>query len=242
MRWSVALGVLAGLVACSGIRHYTYEIELTTDRQPHTVELWVEPAENSGGGEWLAYAMTFPQSYLAYRDNHDSLKQTTIGLLLDRQTLKPLTEVIASETGLREGLEVPRWQEGPLKKAAYGTYAARQLFVTVTGHAQPRPVSRRDAAAVYGKMYDRVGESGGFEVYKVRHQQGHPARGLPELAGYQSSDPQLYFRCLPGVVRCSVTKPYRTSDVTFSIERTALAQAPTLVVRICKLLDQHLQR
>src|SRR5947209_7259801 len=78
MRISIVVAVLlaatGSLGGCTGVHHYTYEIEYTTDRQPHTVQLWYD--EGQGSGEQPAYSLTFPQSYYAYRDNHEAEKQT----------------------------------------------------------------------------------------------------------------------------------------------------------------------
>jgi hypothetical protein len=229
--------VSVALAACTGVHHYTYEIEYTTDQQPHTVQLWYD--EGQGAGEKPAYSLTFPQSYYAYRDNHDAEKQTTIGLLLDRRTLKPLTELIAAETGVAEPLEVPAWQEGPLKKLATGKYADRQLFVTIRGRTTPTSAPT-DPARIYGEMYQKVGEKGPFTVYKVKVPPGQPDRGLPPLAGFATTSRDIRFHCLSAVARCSVDQPYRDSTISISLGRANLDEAPALMTGIRKVLDQHL--
>lgn len=230
----------SALGSCSNVQQYTYEIELTTDREPQTVELWYEPQEGSRDGLQFAYALTLPQSYYAYRDNHHSRRQTTIGLLLDRKTFQPLTDVIASETGLRESLQVPRGQEGALKRAAFEKFRSRNLLVRIEGHGQPRPNSP-NPAAVFGEMYDYVSERDGFSVYQGRVRRGGPDRGLPELAGYQTASPDVHFHCVVGAIRCYVEAPYRQSDIRFPIERDGLSQAPAIMSSIRKLLDQIVQ-
>ena len=102
--WSFAA---VGMTACSDVRHDTFEIELTTDTDPHIVQLWHISDEHSTKLK-PAYVLSFPQSYYAYRDNHEARNQTAIGLLLDRATLRPLTEVIGDATGIKEPLSTPR--------------------------------------------------------------------------------------------------------------------------------------
>jgi hypothetical protein len=230
------VALCAALCACTGIRHYTYELEYTTDREPHTVQLWYDAG--GGPGEELAYSLTFPQSYYAYRDNHDAEKQTTIGLLLDRRTLRPLTELIAAETGVTEPLKVPRYKEGTLKKLATDKYAERQLFVDIRADGPVTGLS--DPTTTYDEMYQKVEEQGPYKVYKVKAPRGSPDRGLPEIVGFARSRWDLRFNCLPAVARCSVRQSYRDSTITIYIGRGDLDEAPGLMAGISKLLDQHL--
>lgn len=225
------------LCACTGVHHYTYEIEYTTDREAHTVQLWYDEGRRSDAK--LVYSLTFPQSYYAYRDNHDAEKQTTIGLILDRRTLRPLTELAASETGISEPLEMPRYREGPLMKLIAGQYADRQLFVTIRGRKAPASAPVHPSKT-YGELYEKVGEQGGFTVYAVRRAANYPDRGLPEIVGFATGKPDLRFHCLPAVPRCSLDDPYRDSTISFSIEREDLAQGRDLMDGIRRVLDQHL--
>lgn len=238
---TVALG------ACTGIRHYTYEVELTTNREPHTVQLWYD--EGQGAGEKPAFSLTFPQSYYAYRDNHEAEKQTVIGLLLDRQTLGPLTEIVARETGTLEALRVPGQNATALTKELAAKYLHRQLWVSIRGRTAPPPIARRDPAKTYGEMYEQLGQQAGFVVYRVRHAPTHEGDGgLPEIVGFASSTPDLSFYCMglpEDMVRtgtippCDVEQPYRESVVSIRVDRADLSHSWAFMLRVRKLLDRH---
>lgn len=231
-----ASSVLSG--ACSGIRRYTYEIELTTDPDEHRVELWYD--QGDGEGEKVTYALNLRQSYYAYRDNHEAEKQTTIGLLLDVKTFKPLTELISAETGVREALATPRSKEGALKKLAFGSYRSRQLFVTITGRTAPPPITRSNPAKGCGEMYESRGIKDGFAVCEVPHSPGYIDNGLPELVGYDdTTNNRIRFNCLAAVAECSMSMPYRASTISFGFSRGKLAASRTLMFSVEQLLEKN---
>lgn len=123
-----------GLGSCSdGVQERTWILQLTTDRSPHTVELWRE-RDGSTEREYV-YSVRFPQSAYVYEDNHFYRKQSTIGVLLEQESLRPFVDVIAAEAGISEGLDHPQYRGSTLTKRALptGHYDPRSVFVTIEG-------------------------------------------------------------------------------------------------------------
>ena len=235
----LAVGVM--LASCSDINRDTFEIEYTTDDNPHTVELYHQ-GEKQGDRNWhRLYGLTFPQLYYAYRDNHDSLKQSAIGLLLDRETLRPLTEVIASETGVTETLNTPRFREGKLKRINYLKYRGRECFLLLSGNT---PVSKVDVSIEksrenYSQWLDFVEDSNGIAIYRYRTKHNNDDGGLPDIYAFDLRFPALTYRCSGGTPYCSAMFPYRGSAAVFTFPRNQLLDAYDLAKQIMRLLDRH---
>lgn len=233
------LAVCVFLIGCSEVPRITFEIELTTDDNPHKVELYYRAKEPNDGRSHRLYGLKFPQQYYAYRDNHDSLKQSTIGLLLEKKTFKPITQVISAETGIIETISTPRWREGNLKRLAWSKYDDRKIMVLLKGNVPTLKVPVQKLRKIYSRVYDFGGESDGIAFYRVRHPPNFPDGGLPELHAYNLKYPALAYYCASSVTRCSVTFPYRGGAAIFSLHRNQLGEAHDFAMRINRLLDHH---
>ena len=103
------------------------------------VELWNQPVPLSNDYA-RAFAIELPQNYYVYRDNHHYLRQTRIGLLLDKETLQPLAKRLSAEAGVIEPLDLSPGKEGALKRE-WGRYRQRDLLVTIKGSMPGYPDS-----------------------------------------------------------------------------------------------------
>lgn len=242
LSWRMLLSICvirAGLPSCSGIREDTFEIEVTTDRELHRVELWSE----DNGEDKLVYALQFPQSYYVFRDNHHALKQTTIGMLLDTKTGGALTDAIAAETGLRETLDVPRGFEFKLKKAAYGRFGDRQLLIEIRGApAKTSRLSLERARQRYGTSYKFVGERDGLAVYQDRGAAGTAVVDPSAIIGFVVADPDIQFYCPAKTVFCSVDFPFRNSTLTLYLRPGAMSRLRSSTQNAARLIERHLTK
>lgn len=229
---------LVGASACSDIRENTFEIELTTDTVQHTVELWYQP-EGKRTDE-RAYSLRFPQKFYAYRDNHHYLKQTTVGLLLEKPSLRSFAQVISEETGVRERISEPRHREGSLKSIQMKKYPRRDLFVAITGGPKNPTTSLASVNASLSENHDFVGQQSGFYVYSDRSTiPGVPASGL---VGVYGADPTLQFWCGRLPSKCDFFFFYHNTTVKFALSRAEIATAPNLANGIKKILDAHIMQ
>jgi hypothetical protein len=207
-------------------------MELTTDTDTQVVELFYHPEEMSRKYA-TAYALRFPQSYYAYRDNHNYREQTTIGLLLDRRSLRSLTEVMHSETGIQEPLSVLRWREGALLKLLQARYRDRELLVRIIespGGGEWRPpegtTPHRPVRQVFGFTVTNEKAAGAGDQ-------------MPRLEGYSLSQPPVRMLCYSGVGNCTFFVNYRRSQITFVLPRSHAAEAHATARGIIRLLDRH---
>jgi hypothetical protein len=226
---NMPLLAMCSLLGCSGPRIDTYEIELTTDTEPQMVELFYNPDPHSMKYA-SAYGLKFPQSYYAYRDNHNYREQTTIGLLLDRRSLRALTEVMRSETGIHESLSVPRWKEGALKKLQLARYRDRELFVRIIGNTGGGVWKPREGTPVLGQV-------AGFAI--MQNKAAGTGDLMPRLEGYSPSQPSLHMVCYARVPNCTFFVDYRKSQITFVLPRSQVAEAHASARGIIQLLDRH---
>ncbi len=159
----LALGISCGTLGCSDIRRDTFEVELTTDELSKIVELWNQPVPLSNDYA-RAFAIELPQNYYVYRDNHHYLRQTRIGLLLDKETLQPLAKRLSAEAGVIEPLDLSPGKEGALKRE-WGRYRQRDLLVTIKGSMPGYPDLRQRLDASSTTLADFVGVRDGFKVF-----------------------------------------------------------------------------
>ena len=226
----------AALGGCSGIKQDTYEVQLTTDRTPHTVELWRE-GRRSTKLEYV-YSLAFAQAYYPYRDNHCCLKQTTIGLLMDKASLSPWTEIVASQSGINEGLDYPRWKTSQLARAAIppGNYDRRSVWVTIRGGPDSE-VRRGDIKPTVLTAEHDIGEWSGFR--SVSHKVPFTPT-LPDISGYSTTGSLVWVKCLDGVKNCSFSRNWRGSTIEFVLNRKDAGEAVQISDRLVRFLEQHL--
>lgn len=234
-----ALTMLALVGGCSDIPLDTFEVEVTTDRDPHIVELWYHP--NARSNEFQrAYRLKFPQSYYGYRDNHKYLKQTAIGLVLDKRDLMPLTEVIAKETGIHEALSVSPAFEGVLKKKIWGPYDDRKLWVDIRGLSGRPALTRLDMPWVLISspvLYHDIDL--GFDITEGPLDEETRKR-LPSISGYSSQGPVIRMHCPRDVHNCSFETDFRNSYIHFVLPRSDAAKAHMFVLKLLDLIQRHI--
>ncbi len=195
--------------------------------------MWYRPNPHSMKFE-LAYSVKFPQAYYAYRDNHGYRKQTTIGLLLERPSLRALTDVMHAETGVQEPLSVSSSNEGALKKLQKARYRARDLLVRIdtnTGGDEWKPPER----AASGR---RPRQAAGFAI--TREEMGEMGDLTPRLEGYSLLRPWVRMTCYAKVPNCAFFVDYRKSKVFFVLPRSHAVEAHDVARGIIQLLDRHL--
>jgi hypothetical protein len=232
---SLASAVL--LTACldAEIQTYTYEIELTTDTEPQVTELWYPPEERSSRRA-LAFAIRLPQNYYLYRDNHHHRNQTTIGLLLEKTSFRPLTEVMRTETGVEEPLSTPRGQEGSLKRLGEARYEDRELLVVINGVEGGLRLRRPEIPQVVAG--ERQFQADGFDL--IAGPSSGAAGSRADLRGYSVSEPLIEVVCRRGVRYCSFYTDYRNSRITFYLPQSEIPDAHRVARGIIDLLDRHL--
>lgn len=237
-RCLAALTMFALVGGCSDIPLDTFEVEVTTDRDPHIVELWYHP--NARSNEFRrAYRLKFPQSYYGYRDNHKYLKQTAIGLVLDKQDLMPLTEVVAKETGIHEALSISPAFEGALKKKIWDSYVERMLWVVIRGLYGRPALTRTDMSRVFVSapvVYHDIDR--GFDIVEDSSKES-TSTDLPLLRGYSSEGTVIRMTCSQGVPNCSFGTEYRNSSIDFSLPRSEAAKAHVIVPKLLDLIERH---
>ena len=233
---AAALLAPAVLFGCSEIKTDSYEVELTTDTDPHLVELWSQTEELSNERAPL-YRLRMPQSYFAFRDNHAALRQTTIGLMLDKSKFAPLTEAVHRETGVEEGLSTPSHHEGALKEQIEARYGDRQLFFRIIGSTGGLGLRRppQQKLLQFGTRFRR---ENGFAIVE-RPRTSSPGNGSPDLLGYSLADPVIEMRC-GAKANCTFFTDYRGSRISFVLPRSEMRDAPEIARKITHLLDQHL--
>ncbi len=220
----VPIGMTIALTACSDVRQRTDELGLTTDRSPHTVELWGE-TDPDGKLEYR-YSLTFDQAYYMYQDNHCCLKQTTIGLLLDKQNLKPWTETVSAETGSTQPLD--------LENPALLQQRRRSSMVTIRGTRYSEP--ERRVIKPVGREYD-IGNWHGF--HSVSRDTGIKSM-FHDVTGYSAAGPLVRVLCLDRGTNCTFYRYWNRSEISFILDRKDAGEAVQLSDRLVRLLQQHL--
>ena len=229
--------MLAAASGCSDIRQNTFEVELTTDREPQTVELWYQPNERSK--DWaLAYRVRFAQSYYPYRDNHYHLKQTTIGMLLDKNSFAPLTEVIGRDRQIEEPLSLAPGEEGALKRQLDGHYRQRRLWVMIWGLRGRKELGRQDMPRILASA-PPLRTDHGFDIVK-QSTSGATNKELPDIVGYSAAGRVIRMACPSDVRTCSFETEFRHSRMHFSLPRSEMALAHNISERLVRLIEQHL--
>lgn len=223
------------LAACSDVEQRTYLLKASADPAPQTVELWYEKSQPR---RWTrAYALRFPRYYYAYEDNHKSLKQTTIGLSMDRQSFDPLAVIVARELGISElskATNSDRERIVRAMKAAYEPHNNRATVVEITGGGAMR---RPSPGNTFYKLFKPAGESAGFALFAHRDQQ--MAEDPPELEGFSISNPLVLVRCAGGNENCSFSVGYKRSTMSFVLPRSDFEQALPIARQLTGLLESH---
>ena len=230
MAWPTPILTPMLLAGCSDIQTSTWEVELSADPTPHLVELWRE-TEDSKPTRVFAYSVEFPQSYYYFRDNHQHLKQTSIGLLFDRQTLRPLAPAIVEEAAR------PEAQSNFVRpeRLLFDRYRTRSLLVTITGLRGEQRLRRPSSPL------EPLPDSPDF-LWESRPSPGDPASGGTTLSGYSLGDPLVRVSCPSIDGQCAVETQYLTSRVRFALPKADLAQAVPVSRRLTELLTRHTKR
>lgn len=232
-----AISVAGG--GCSDIRRGTFEVELTTERDPHVVKLWYNPKAHSNELR-PAYRLEFPQSYYGYRDNHHYLNQTAIALLLEKPNLAPLAEVVAKQANITEPLSVLRFKQSALKPLVWGPYKDRHLWVVIQGLTGRPPLNRGDMPRVFAStpvVYHDL--DSGFDIVEEVAKGGMGGR-FPMLRGYSSEGQVIRMYCSSGVPNCSFETEFRNSYVSFVLPRSEAVTAHTIAPKLINLIEHHI--
>lgn len=223
-----ALGLLA-LAGCEDIQTSTWIVKLSADPTSHEVELYRE-VEAEELTRAFAYSVEFPQSYYFYEDNHRHLKQTTIGLLLDRETLGPIAPVVIKEASK----PVYAKRSVQPERLFFEQYRARSLSVTITGLRGEQHIRRPAVTQV------ALPNHPGFLWHS------RPAPGNPEsnesLHGYSITDPLVHASCPATDGDCAVEFEYLRSKVRFRWPKADLEQALPVARRLTAMLAKHTKR
>lgn len=227
---AIALSLLVG--ACSDVQVDTYEVQLTTDLAPRTVELWdTFPMK-------YRYSLRFPHAFYVYRDNHYYLKQTTIALLLDRASFRPWTQIVASETGITEPLNYPSRRISRLKPAAIrlSNRDPRQMMVTISG--KKLGGGRRESIRMQHLPDENIVIWNGFRSVVTPV----PNSKRAYIHGYSVSGPLVWVQCSGdvNVDKCSFRRYWRGSEISFNLHPDDAREALQVSERLVRLLERHL--